>query len=64
MRSVKSDGRVKLEIEVENEDNDYRIVFFKNYEKYSNAMRDIPSLKKKYALHNKNYQIFITIIRY
>lgn len=63
MRNFRSDGMVKLEIEIENEHDEFRVEHTSYYNIFSEAKNRIPILKKKYALHNKNYQIFITIIR-
>lgn len=61
MRYIKHDGRVKLEIEIENDYDDYKVAYSQYYDKYSHAMKDIPRLKRKYALHNKNYRVFINV---
>jgi hypothetical protein len=63
VKAIRSDSRVKLEIEIENEFNDFRVVHSSYYSNFNRAKNTIPTLKKKYALHNKSYRFFITIRR-
>jgi hypothetical protein len=63
IKALRSENMVKLEIEIENDYDDFNVVHTSYYNSYSYAKNNIPTLKKKYALHNKSYRFFITIIR-
>jgi hypothetical protein len=61
IKALRSENMVKLEIEIENDYNDFKVEYTSYYNSFTYAKSTIPTLKKKYALHNKSYRFFITI---